>query len=222
MFFCTGNALQAEKNKQILISKYRNNKNGIIGICWIWLRQCPWAGCTEASAWRLPKVAERIQGRGRREGMLSKHLPLKIPQKHLFSAYVFRFAGPPASLWLRTPYNKPQQRAKASIPPLLSRSFVQTNQTMKYPAHTPHRACTIGLSCGFCCLLPMSWKIPYCRLSYILPQFTPDISPCPFLHSCPMCLHLIRKLPVKILVPITPSPDISCRAACLLFSSIIP
>ena len=44
------------------------------------------------------RVAERIQGMGRREGMLSKHLPLKIPQKHLFSAYVFRFAGPPASL----------------------------------------------------------------------------------------------------------------------------
>ena len=37
-------------------------------------------------------------GEGGREGMLSKHLPLKIPQKHLFSAYVFRFAGPPASL----------------------------------------------------------------------------------------------------------------------------
>ena len=37
-------------------------------------------------------------GDGEEREYVKYPLPLKIPQKHLFSAYVFRFAGPPASL----------------------------------------------------------------------------------------------------------------------------
>ena len=47
----------------------------------------------------VAKGLRREGGEGeKRGGLLSNPFPLKIPQKHLFSAYVFRFAGPPTSL----------------------------------------------------------------------------------------------------------------------------
>ena len=52
----------------------------------------------------VAKGLRREGGGGeKRGGLLSNPFPLKIPQKHLFSAYVFRFSGPPTSLLSHIP-----------------------------------------------------------------------------------------------------------------------